>query len=147
MKNFFKIFLFITIIISSCSKKELIKLPITTSSTKALEYFERAMLSYQVGDGPECNADLDSALALDPEFAMALEFYESQNQRENIEFREKAKLLFPKISEGERKIISIREGYREGNMDKALESAKWLVSNHADSYESYVWLGIVQSDR
>jgi len=147
MKNLFKILLFLTIIISSCSKKELIKLPITTSSTKALEYFERAMLSYQVGDGPECNADLDSALALDPEFAMALEFYESQNQRENIEFREKAKLLFPKISEGERKIISIREGYREGNMDKALESAKWLVSNHADSYESYVWLGIVQSDR
>ena len=98
MKNLFKILLFITIIISSCSKKELIKLPITTSSTDALEYFERAMLSYQVGDGPECNADLDSALALDPEFAMALEFYESQNPRENMEREEKAKSLFPKIS-------------------------------------------------
>ena len=147
MKNPFKIFLFITIIISNCSKKEIIKLPITTSSKEALEYFERAMLSYQVGDGPECNADLDSALALDPEFAMALEFYESQNQRENIEREEKAKSLFLKISEAEKKIINIREGYREGDMDKALESAKWLVSNHADSYESYVWLGIVQSDR
>ena len=147
MKHPFKIFLFITIIISNCSKKEIIKLPITTSSKEALEYFERAMLSYQVGDGPECNADLDSALALDPEFAMALEFYESQNQRENIEREEKAKSLFLKISEAEKKIINIREGYREGDMDKALESAKWLVSNHADSYESYVWLGIVQSDR
>ncbi|SVA90603.1 uncharacterized protein METZ01_LOCUS143457 [marine metagenome] len=147
MKNPLQIFLFITIIISNCSKKEIIKLPITTSSKEALEYFERAMLSYQVGDGPECNADLDSALALDPEFAMALEFYESQNQRENIEREEKAKSLFLKISEAEKKIINIREGYREGDMDKALESAKWLVSNHADSYESYVWLGIVQSDR
>jgi tetratricopeptide (TPR) repeat protein len=78
---------------------------------------------------------------------MALEFYESENPKEKIKFEEKAKSLFSKISEAEKKIITIREGYREGNMNKALESAQWLVNNHGDSYESYNWLGFVQSDR
>jgi tetratricopeptide (TPR) repeat protein len=32
-------------------------------------------------------------------------------------------------------------------MNKALEAAQWLVKNHGDSYDSYVWLGYVQSDR
>tara|TARA_B100000676_G_scaffold300575_1_gene346445 strand:- start:4078 stop:5667 length:1590 start_codon:yes stop_codon:yes gene_type:complete len=130
-----------------CSSKEIIQLPITTSSPEALEYYKRAMLSYQVGDVIECNEDLKLALSVDPNFAMALEFYQSQNQRENIEFQLKAKSQFQNISEAEQKIISIRESYREGNMDKALENAKWLVDNHGDSYESYVWLGLVQSDR
>ena len=147
MRTAFNVFLLVFLILSSCAKKDVVKLPITTSSTKALEYFERAMLSYQVGDYPECQADLDSALTLDSDFAMALEMYESQNPRERKEHEKKAKSLFTNISEAEKKIINIREGYREGNMDKALESAHWLVNNNGDSYESYVWLGIVQSDR
>ena len=32
-------------------------------------------------------------------------------------------------------------------MDKALECAIWLIENHPKTYESYVWLGQVQSDR
>ena len=44
-------------------------------------------------------------------------------------------------------MIEIRESYRNGDMDKALDNAKWLVNKHGDSYESYVWLGQVQSDR
>ena len=46
-----------------------------------------------------------------------------------------------------KKIISIRESYRNEDMDKALESAKWLTENHPESHESFVWLGLVQSDR
>ena len=147
MKNSFKVFLLVTIILSSCSKKDVIKLPITTSSPKALELYNRAMLSFEVGDDPEKRADLDSALALDPDFAMALEMYDSQDPLLKKEHREKAKSLFQKITEAEKKMIEIRESYRNGDMDKALDNAKWLVNNHGDSYESYVWLGQVQSDR
>ena len=32
-------------------------------------------------------------------------------------------------------------------MDAALEDAKWLVENHGDSHESYLVLGLIQSDR
>ena len=147
MNKLFNIIFITALVFSACSKIPVIELPITTSSPKALNHFKKAMLSYQVGDSPECRTDLDSALTIDPDFAMALEFYESENPKEKIKFEEKAKSLFSTISEAEKKIISIREGYREGNMNKALESAQWLVNNHGDSYESYVWLGIVQSDR
>jgi len=147
MNKLFNFIFIIALVFSACSKKPVVELPITTSSKKALEYYKMAMLSYQVGDSPECRADLDSALIIDPDFAMALEFYESENPKDKIKFEEKAKSLFSKISEAEKKIITIREGYRQGNMNKALESAQWLVDNHGDSYESYVWLGYVQSDR
>ena len=98
MRNTFKILLLVTIIISSCSKERVVDLPVTTSSQEALKFYKRAMLSYQVGDSPECRADLDSALALDPDFAMAFEFYESDNPMKNIGYEEKAKSLFSKIS-------------------------------------------------
>jgi tetratricopeptide (TPR) repeat protein len=147
MKHLFKTFLFITIIITSCSKKDVVKLPITTSSTSALEFYNKAMLSFDVGDGPEKRTALDSALALDPNFAMALEMYDSQDPRLRKEHQERAKKMVNKITEAERKMLKIRESYRNGDMDMALESAKWLVDNHGDSYESHLWLGIVQSDR
>ena len=147
MRTAFNVVLLVNIILSSCTKKDVIKLPITTSSQKALEYYNRAMLSYEVGDGPETRADLDSALALDPDFAMALEMYDSQDPLLKKEHREKAKSLFQKITKAEKKMIEIRESYRNGDMNKALDNAKWLVNNHGDSYESHVWLGQVQSDR
>ena len=108
MRNIFKVFLLVTIILSSCAKKDVIKLPITTSSQKALEYYNRAMLSYEVGDDPEKRADLDSALALDPDFSMALEMYDSQDPLLKKEHREKAKSLFQKITKAEKKMIETR---------------------------------------
>ena len=147
MRNAPKVFLLVTIILSNCSKINVVKLPITTSSQKALEHYNRAMLSYEVGDDPEKRANLDSALVLDPDFAMALEMYDSQDPLLKKEHREKAKSLFQKITDAEKKMIETRESYRNGDMDKAIDNANWLVNNHGDSYESYVWLGQVQSDR
>ena len=135
------------ILISACSKKEVIELPITTSDSKALDYYKRAILSREVGDGPEKRALLDSALSIDPNFVMALELYESQDPIIRREHQELAKINVANASEAEKKIISIRESYRSEDMDKALESARWLVENHKDSYESFVLLGQVQSDR
>ena len=147
MRNAPKIFLLVTIILSNCSKTNVVKLPITTTSPSALEFYNKAMLSFDVGDGPEKRAALDSALALDPNFAMALEMYASQDPRLRKEHQERAKKMVDKITEAERKMLKIRESYRNGDMDMALESARWLVDNHNDSFESYLWLGVVQSDR
>jgi tetratricopeptide (TPR) repeat protein len=135
------------LVFSACSKNPVVELPITTTSPKALEYYKKAMLSFDVGDGPEKRAALDSALALDSNFAMALEMYDSQDPRLRKEHQERAKKMVDKITEAERKMLKIRESYRNGDMDMALESAKWLVDNHKDSFESYLWLGVVQSDR
>ena len=147
MRNAPKVFLLVTIILLNCSKTNVVKLPITTTSPSALELYNKAMLSFDVGDGLEKRAALDSALALDPNFAMALEMYESPDPRLRIEHQERAKKMADKITEAERKMLKIRESYRNGDMDMALENARWLVDNHNDSFESYLWLGVVQSDR
>ena len=148
-KHISSFFLFLTISFYGCSKKEIIKLPITTSSQKALEYYMEAekLLGLNIGEGPEIRTLLDSAINLDPNFAMALEMYPTSDQLLAREYEEKAKQLSDKITEAERKILLIRESYRNGNMDKALASAMWLIENHGDSYESYLMLGLVQSDR
>ncbi len=144
MKKFITILL---VVLSSCSKVPIIELPITTASQKALEYYKKAMLSYQVGDEYEMRLLLDSALVSDPEFVLALEFHSSLDPIIRKKYEERAKELSVKATEAERKILSIRQSYRSGNMDQALEDAQWLVKNHGDSYQSYVWLGLVQSDR
>ena len=147
MKQHFLLLVFLVIISNSCSKIEVIDLPITTTSPRALTYYKSAMLSFQVGDAPEMRTLLDSALSIDPNFVMALEFYESEDPVLKRKHRELAKKNVVKASQAEKKMISIRESYRNEDMDKALESAKWLVKNHPESHESFVWLGQVQSDR
>ena len=140
--------IFITIFIfSACSKIPVVELPITSSSPKALEYYKKAMLSAQVGDDFEKRQYLDSALVLDPNFVMALDRYESLDPIKKRKQREMAKSLQSTVTNAEQLILHIRNAYRSGNMDDALENAKNLVKNHSDAYESYVWLGQVQSDR
>ena len=138
MKKTTLLFLIVSIFFCACSRVEVVELPITTSSPKALDYYRKAMLSYQVGDGLETRTLLDSALSLDPNFVMALELYESQDPILNKKYQERAKKNAINVSEAERKILTTRQSYRKGDMDKALESAKWLVDNHGQSYESYI---------
>ena len=147
MNKLLNVILITALVFSACSKKPVVELPITTSSPKALKHYKRAMLSEQVGDGFEKRQYLDSALALDPNFVMALDWYESLDPIKKREQREKAKSLQNTVTEAEELILNIRNAYRDGNMDDALENAKNLVTNYSNAYEPYVWLGFVQSDR
>ena len=138
---------FFSLLVISCSSKPVVELPISTSSKKALSYYKSAMKSFEVGDEFEKRLFLDSALIHDSNFVLALEFHGSPDPIIRKKYQDKAKILSVNVTEAERKIISIRESYRKGDMDQALVDASWLVSNHGDSYESFVWLGLVQSDR
>jgi|TARA_B110000240_G_scaffold195391_1_gene244931 tetratricopeptide (TPR) repeat protein len=147
MNKLFNIVFIAALTFSACSKTPVVELPITTSSPKALEFYKKAMLSEQVGDGFEKRQYLDSALALDLNFVMALEMYGSQDPIKLREQREMAKSLQNTVTDAEQLMLNIRNAYRDGNMDHALENAKKLVENYSDAYESYVWLGQAQSDR
>jgi len=147
MNKLFNIIFITVLTFSACSKMPIIELPVTTSSPKALKHYKKAMLSEQVGDGFEKRQYLDSALALDPKFVMALDRYESLDPIKKREQREMAKSLQNTVTDAEQLMLKIRHAYRDGNMDDALENAKKLVENYSDTYESYVWLGQVQSDR
>ena len=99
-------FLFISILLTlfnGCSKVEVIELPITTSFPEALVYYNKAMLSYQVGDAPEKRALLDSALSIDSNFVMALELYDSQDPVLKRKHRELAKKYVANATEAEKK--------------------------------------------
>ena len=110
MKQRFLLFSIFVIIFNSCSKVEVIDLPITTSSPKALAYYKSAMLSFQVGDAPEKRALLDSALSIDPNFVMALELYESPDPILKRKHRELAKENVVNASQAEKKMVSIKIG-------------------------------------
>ena len=116
----------------SCSKKEIIKLPITTSSKKALEYYKKAMYSLEVGDDFEKRLFLDSALSLDSEFIMALELYDSPDPILTKKNQELAKKLSINGTEAERRIICIRESYRNGDMDNSLNAL--LINKKPSSF-------------
>jgi tetratricopeptide (TPR) repeat protein len=147
MNKLFNVIFITALTFSACSKKPVVELPITTTSPKALKHYKKAMLSEQVGDDFEKRQYLDSALALDPKFVMALDRYESLDPIKKREQREMAKSLQNTVTDAEQLMLKIRHAYRDGNMDDALENAKNLVENYSDTYESYVWLGQVQSDR
>ena len=64
--------LFISVILLfSCTDKIVEQLPITTSSERARKYYQKAREYYLTTDFPEGWSFLDSALAIDPNFAMA----------------------------------------------------------------------------
>ena len=144
MKNFLFAFF---ICFFSCSKKPFEQLPITTSSIKAKAYYERAIKHLQVGEQIEKRKFLDSALFLDPDFAMALEFYDNPNLIKRKKDQKKAQSFLNNLTEEEKHILQIRDGYRSNNLDKALYHAEKLVSIRPSSFESFNWLGVVQSDR
>ena len=88
MNKLLNVIIIIAVVFSACSKTPVIELPITTPSPKALEYYKKAMLSEEVGDGFEKRQYLDSALARDPNFVMALDWYESLDPIKKREQRE-----------------------------------------------------------
>ena len=131
----------------SCAKQPLVELPITTSSDIALEHYKTAMKHWEVGDDLEKRVQLDSAIMIDPNFALALDMNDVPDRSKRKAYQKKAQSLIDKVTDQERMILLIRDSYRNNNMDNALSYATELVDKNPNSYEAYDWLGIVQSDR
>jgi tetratricopeptide (TPR) repeat protein len=82
-------------------------MPATTSSPKARELFDRALTDYENLYRERANIAWRAAVQADPNFALAFIFiaYNSSDPAEANTAREKAKLLAPKASPGERLLI------------------------------------------
>tara|TARA_Y100000590_G_scaffold273529_1_gene307128 strand:+ start:2497 stop:4002 length:1506 start_codon:yes stop_codon:yes gene_type:complete len=148
VKNIIKITtLFLTLFVFSCSSKNITELEITSSSKEAIKYYKKAMEYYQIGENFEKRTYLDSALSIDPNLVLGLEFYQDTDFFKRKEQQKKAQSLLNTVTKEEQQILLIRDSYRKENMEKALSHAKELVVLKPNSYEAYNWLGIVQSDR
>lgn len=92
-------------------------MPVTTSSPKARELYERALTDYQNLYLERANIGWRAAVQADPNFAVAYVFlaYNSSDPAEAKAAAEKAKSLAPKATSGERLLIQWIIGAKEDN--------------------------------
>jgi tetratricopeptide (TPR) repeat protein len=92
-------------------------LPITTSSPKARELYEKGMVDYENLYLERCNEDWRSAVKADPNLAEAWAWiaFNSGNPKEVSAARDKAKAFAPKVSRGEQLMVSWIVKVQEGD--------------------------------
>jgi tetratricopeptide (TPR) repeat protein len=104
-------------------------MPVTTSSPKARELFDRGLTDYENLYLERANIGWRAAVEADPNFALAYIFiaYNSNDPAEANGAREKAKLLAPKATPGERLLIQWIAGAKENNFIAAISSMNDLL--------------------
>ena len=92
-------------------------MPLTTSSPKARDLYERAMADYENLYLERANIGWRAAVEADPDCALAQAWiaFNSRNPVEATAAREKAKSLLPKITPGERLMIEWITNVQAGN--------------------------------
>jgi len=92
-------------------------MPVTTSSAKARELYEKGMEDYENLYLERCNDDWRAAVKEDPGLALAWAWiaFNSRNPAEVVAAREKAKALLPQVTPGEKLMIQWIAGVQEGN--------------------------------
>jgi len=92
-------------------------LPVTTSSAKARDLFERAMVDYENLHLERANIGWRAAAKADPEFALAYAWvaFNSRDPQEVSASRQRANTLATHVSPGERLMIQWITNVQEGN--------------------------------
>jgi tetratricopeptide (TPR) repeat protein len=98
-------------------KGETASLPITTSSPKARELYEKGVADYENLYLERCNDDWRAAVKEDPNLAIAWAWiaFNSSNPHEVNDARAKAKALLPKVSPGEQLMVTWISKVQEGD--------------------------------
>src|ERR1019366_1968079 len=98
-------------------KGESSTLPVTTSSPKARELYEKGMQDYENLYLERCNDDWRAAVKADPKLAVAWAWiaFNSSNPEEVGAARETAKALAPKLTPGEQLMVSWIVKVQEGD--------------------------------
>ena len=83
------------VLFTGCTNEKISELKVTTPlHQEASRFFNKAMNYFQIGENVEKRLYLDSALSIDPNFALALEFYDNpeffkrkEDQKSNESYR------------------------------------------------------------
>jgi tetratricopeptide (TPR) repeat protein len=99
------------------SKSSSTTLPVTTSSVKARDLYQRAMADYENLYLERCNVGWRAAAKEDPNFALAhaMIALNSRDPQEVLAERDKAKALAAKVTPGEKLMIHWIASVQEGN--------------------------------
>jgi tetratricopeptide (TPR) repeat protein len=99
-------------------------LPVTTSSAEARALYEKGMRDYENLYLERCNDDWRAAVKADPNLAVAWAWiaFNSSNPEEVSAARERAKALAPRLTPGERLMISWIAKVQEGDFIGGIEA-------------------------
>ncbi len=134
---FKKYFLFTAIFLATCSSVEDVPLPITSTSEKAVEFFNKAVYHVEQGEWNEGKNNFQSALRIDPNFVMANLWGWSEDPIQNRKLTETAISNKDKASDAERLRVEMMMAGREGDQATRLKLAEELVEKYPNSSESY----------
>src|ERR1700723_1917755 len=110
-------------------KGESISLPVTTTSPKARELYEKGMADYENLYPDRCNEDWRAAVKEDPNLAVAWAWiaFNGGDPKEVSAAREKAKALAPKLTPGEQLMIAWIAKVQEGDFIGGISAMKDLL--------------------
>lgn len=129
--------------------REVVEIPVTTSSDTALALFDEGQYLLDVGRGVEARERFQAAIAEDPDFAYAY-FNASNASLSFAEFKETLDAAMEHMegkSEGERLLVEINQTFLDNNSDQGLKLAKQLVEKYPDSPRAWQALAGIQATR
>ena len=130
-----------------CSKQEIVELPITTSSEKALVFYHKALIERESGGYVEKAAFFDSSIAIDSNFVLALLYNDNPDNLLKKKRIKRAHSLRETVTRQERLILDIEKNKTSGNLDAALVFSKKLVEENPTSYLAHNYLGMAHESR
>lgn len=124
---------------------------VTTRSLEALQLYSRATDARAQGDSDQAQALLQSALQLDPDFAMAHRrlaglYLSAGNREKELEHLTRAYNLRNTVTEGEQRLIEGSYFSVQGQYEKAVESFLLLVNLHPDDPDAQYELALAYLD-
>ena len=135
----------ITLFLAACTSTNDIKLPVTTSSEKALELYNEAIEFSDKWEGREAQQKFAAALRIDPNFILANLYAGSEDPAIVRQYRTRALENKSNGSESEEIKVDIWMAQREGRQADAMSLANRLIELYPNSSEPYIILGDMQS--
>jgi len=120
-----------------------IGLPVTTSSAKARELYEKGMADYENLYLERCNDDWRAAVKEDPGLALAWAWiaFNSSNPQEISAARAKAKELAPKLTPGEQLMVTWIVKVQEGDFIGGIEAMNDMLEMYPRDKHVYYLAG------
>ncbi len=142
-----KILLTSVVVFSACSSVKDEPLPVTSKSTKAIEFYKDGFMHWEQGEWTEARNNFASALRVDPNFVLANLYALEPDPQQRRKYRQIAVDNKNSVTDAERIQVEMWEAQRDGQSSKRLSLAKELAEKYPKSSMAHVWLGIVYTEQ
>ena len=136
----------ILMIFYGCSTTSDIPLPVTSSSSEAVDLYNKGWYHWGDHDGPKQSEYMKKALEIDPNLILANLFVVEPDPNKRKKFRDRAIANKNNGSDAERLLVEMFVAGREGNAQERVNLGKKLVEQYSNSAQAYMHLGDAHND-